>query len=819
MRRRAQVVVDVPGQVGDQSYTYAVPEEWADEIRVGSRVVVPFAARHVDGIVIGVLGDEGESTNQETVREHGDMVLREIEEVVPPPLTEELVHLAHWLSQKTLCSWMTALKAMIPAGVRGRYTMEVEIVDDGWLKTDDEQEILSYVQRHPSTTWKELLNAFPSHQRLLNQWRREGRLTVRPVLRRNVRSKKAVFLRLNVDQEQLDIFLQHLSPRAVKQRQILQHVRQHPDQEWLQSALLKRFQTSSAALQTLIRQEILVRVEKEIQRDPFTDRPAERDQPKPLTEEQQSVLEPIVEAISKQEYQAFLLHGVTGSGKTEVYLQAIAHCLRQGRAAIVLVPEISLTPQIVDRFRRRYGERVAVFHSGLSQGERFDEWRRIQEGRAGVVVGARSAIFSPFENIGLIIIDEEHEGTYKQEESPRYHARDVALRRARYHQAAVVFGSATPSLEAYTAALQGGFRLLRMRHRVHGRPYPRVHLVDLRKELQEGNRSLFSRLLYEKMSERFARKEQVILFQHRRGFAHFVMCRSCGMVITCPHCDITLTYHRVGNHLRCHYCGFTTLEPSTCPACGSRHIRHLGVGTQRVEEELHRLFPEVRVLRMDADTTAQKGAHELLLDRFQKHEADVLLGTQMIAKGLDFPDVTLVGVILADSLLYLPDFRAGERTFQLLTQVSGRAGRHERPGEVVIQSFNPEHESIQSAARHDYQRFFEREMSLRRQSGYPPYCRLVQLVFMHETAAVALSWATQLTHWLNSKLKADAHILGPVAAPIAKLKNRYRFQSMIKYTNEPIIRAILQEAVAEWEPRLKKEQVSWHIDMEPRMLS
>ncbi|OUM87722.1 MAG: primosomal protein N' [Bacillus thermozeamaize] len=817
MRLRVQVVVDVPGQAGDQSYTYLVPEEWAAEVRIGSRVVVPFGSRRVDGIVIDVK-DEPLAAKRGTEQAQEDIVLREIEEVVPPPLTAELVNLAHWLSQKTLCSWMTALKVMIPAGVRGRYTTEVEIKDDGWLKTDEEQEILSYVKDHPAIAWKDLLQAFPAYKRILNQWRREGRLVVRPVLKRDVRGKKAAFIRLNIDPGKLDVFLQQLPRQAVKQREILEQFRRHPDEEWLQSDLLKRVQASSSTIQSLIRQGVLARVEKEVPRHPFSGRPPERDVPKPLTEEQQSVLNPILAAISKREYQAFLLHGVTGSGKTEVYLQAIAHCRHLGRAAIVLVPEISLTPQMVDRFRRRFGEEVAVFHSGLSQGERFDEWRRIQEGRAGVVVGARSAIFSPFENIGLIIVDEEHEGTYKQEEAPRYHARDVALRRARYHRAAVVFGSATPSLEAYTAALQGGFTLLSMRHRVHGRPYPRVHLVDLRKELQEGNRSLFSRLLYEKMLERFARKEQVILFQHRRGFAHFVMCRVCGTAITCPHCDITLTYHRVGNHLRCHYCGFTALEPSACPECGSQHIRHLGVGTQRVEEELNRLFPQVRVLRMDADTTAQKGAHQRLLDLFQRHEADVLLGTQMITKGLDFPNVTLVGVILADSLLFLPDFRASERTFQLLTQVSGRAGRHERPGEVVIQSFNPEHESIQAAATHDYVRFYQREMLLRKQSGYPPYCRLAQLVFAHETAAVALSWATQVTHWLNGELKDHAHILGPVASPIARLKNRYRFQSMIKYTNETIVRTVLRAALTHWEPRLKKEQVSWHIDMEPRML-
>lgn len=810
--KKVHVVVDVPGSVGDQTYTYLVPPQWENEVGVGARVVVPFGNRRVDGIVVEVATPQTEADLPE-------VALREIEEVVPPPLTEELVQLGYWLSRKTLCPWMTALKAMIPAGIRGKYTVEVALAGDVELQREEEREIFEYFRHRGSVSWKALLQAFPQHERLLHRWRREGRLRVRSEVHRPVRVKKAVYLRRIMEREQLDRLLEQCSPRAVKQREVLRRLREEPQREWLQADLMKQWGVSTTTLNALIRQGVLERVEKDVFREPSDGLPLEEEAPYALTEEQQAALVPLIEALSQRQYHAFLLHGVTGSGKTEVYMQAIRYCLQQGRSAIVLVPEISLTPQMVERFRRRFGPKVAVFHSRLSPGERFDEWRRIQEGQAKVVIGARSAVFAPFERLGLIIVDEEHEGTYKQEEAPRYHTRDVALRRARYHQAVVVLGSATPSLEVYAAAQKGGFTLLQMKRRVHDRPLPQVHVVDMRQELQAGNRSLFSRMLAKRMAERFRRNEQVILFQHRRGFAHFVMCRSCGSVMKCPACDISLTYHRVGHHLRCHYCGYATVEPATCPTCGSGPIRHLGAGTQRVEEELHRLFPGVRVLRMDADTTSQKGAHQQLLARFYRQEADVLIGTQMIAKGLDFPNVTLVGVILADSLLYLPDFRAGERTFQLLTQVSGRAGRHHRPGEVIIQSFNPEHDIIQAAAAQDYARFFAREMALRRQAGYPPYRRLVQLVFTHPESAVALTWAAQMTRWLADRLHKVAQVLGPAAATISRMKNRYRYQSMIKYTDEPTVRAVLQEAIAEWEPRLKKQHVQLTIDVDPRMLS
>ncbi|OMG45092.1 primosomal protein N', partial [Paenibacillus macerans] len=395
--------------------------------------------------------------------------------------------------------------------------------------------------------------------------------------------------------------------------------------------------------------------------------------------------------IHDEKERTFLLHGVTGSGKTEVYLQTIEEVLNKGKEAMMLVPEIALTPQMVLRFKRRFGDDVAVLHSGLSKGERYDEWQKIRDGRARVSVGARSSIFAPFKNLGIIIIDEEHESTYKQEDYPRYHARDIAQWRSQFHHCPVVLGSATPSLESYARAEKNVYELLSLPHRVNQQALPHIDIIDMREELSEGNRSMFSIALRQAIQERLDKKEQIVLFLNRRGYASFMLCRDCGYVPHCPHCDISLTYHKTTDQLKCHYCGYQENPPSQCPNCEGDHIRQVGTGTQRVEELLQQEFPHARIIRMDVDTTSRKGAHEKLLNDFEAGKGDILLGTQMIAKGLDYPNITLVGVLNADTMLNLPDFRASERTYQLLTQVSGRAGRHEKEGQVIIQTYNPDH--------------------------------------------------------------------------------------------------------------------------------
>ena len=480
---------------------------------------------------------------------------------------------------------------------------------------------------------------------------------------------------------------------------------------------------------------------------------------------------------------------------------------------------------MVERFKGRFGDRVAVLHSRLSSGERYDEWRKIREGKVQVAIGARSAIFAPFRNLGLIIIDEEHESSYKQEDAPKYHARDVAFARGKYHQAVVVLGSATPSLESYSRTGHG-LTYLHLPTRVQDRPMPSVSIVDMRQELKAGNRSMFSRQLHDAILGNLSRGEQAVLLLNRRGYSTFVMCRSCGYTAECPHCEIALTYHRVSHNLRCHYCGYARPEQRQCPECNSEHIRYFGTGTQKVEEELARHFPGIRVIRMDVDTTTEKGAHEKWLDQFQRGKADVLLGTQMVAKGLDFPKVTLVGVIAADTVLHLPDFRAAEKTFQLLTQVAGRAGRHELPGKVIIQTYNPEHYSIVHASRHDYISFAREELQHRKKRLFPPYCSLALITFLHEHVPLLVTAGeffahTFKTEWYRS-YPDRSHILlevmGPVASPVPRKKDRYRFQCVVKYRQDRSIPEAIRHAVEMTAQQFKNERLQISVDVDPQVM-
>src|SRR5699024_2281879 len=539
-----------------------------------------------------------------------------------------------------------------------------------------------------------------------------------------------------------------------------------------------------ANLKPLLTKGLIDIKEHEVYRDPYK-RSFEQTEKLTLTDQQAVALRQIQAAIEAQKQETFLLYGVTGSGKTEVYLQAIDDVLQAGKEAIVLVPEISLTPQMVERFKGRFGSDVAVMHSALSVGERYDEWLKVQRKEVKVVVGARSAIFAPFENVGIIIIDEEHESTYKQEETPRYHARDVAIKRAEMNNCPVILGSATPTLESYARSLKDVYTLLILSERTNQQAMPKVDVIDMRAELHAGNRTMFSRQLMAGMKERIAKGEQIVLLLNRRGYSNFALCRDCGHVEQCPNCDISLTYHKGHHRLKCHYCQHEMPMSKTCPQCEGDAIRFFGTGTERVEEELTKLMPEVGIIRMDVDTTRRKGAHERLLNKFANQEADILLGTQMIAKGLDFENVTLVGVLAADSMLHLPDFRSSEKTFQLLTQVSGRAGRHELPGNVIIQTYTPEHYSIQLASKYDFTSFYQHEMSMRHTFLYPPYVFLVLLTISDENEQTVIRTAQQIHQGLMKQLEQGTMILGPVPSPITRVKNRYRYQLILKYRYHP----------------------------------
>lgn len=504
-----------------------------------------------------------------------------------------------------------------------------------------------------------------------------------------------------------------------------------------------------------------------------------------LSEAQRHAVEAITASLDG-ETQSFLLHGVTGSGKTEVYLHVVRQALLRGKGAILLVPEIALTPQMVSWFRSRFGDTAAVLHSGLSQGEKYDEWRRIRRGEARVVIGARSAVFAPVSSLGLILIDEEHESTYRSDTHPCYDARQVARERCRLEHASLVLGSATPSIDTYARTLHGQNVLLEMRERVAGRPLPEVEIVDMRKELVSGNRSIFSRALHDALEETLMQGRQAVLFHNRRGYSSFVKCRACGYTVHCPHCDVTMTYHSVDDTVKCHYCGTEMTSPKVCPACGSPYIRKFGVGTQQVEEKLKQEFPYVKTVRLDNDTTRGKDDLVRLLTAFRKGEAQVLIGTQMIAKGHDFPNVTLVGVIAADMTLNLPDYRSEERTFQLLTQVEGRAGRGVFPGRVIVQSYEPDHYAVRMAATQDYRAFYDEEIRRRRRRLYPPYTLMMRILLtgaeQSDVRASAEVLEMQVSDWFaQSKIRRNQMIqVHAMEAPLGRIRDEYRYQVFIK---------------------------------------
>ncbi|MFD1705832.1 primosomal protein N' [Siminovitchia sediminis] len=793
----AQVIVDVPSAGTDKVFDYAIPDKWANIIRPGLRVAVPFGPRAIQGFVVG-LKSRTDIKNLKSIRRPLDLT---------PVLNEELLQLGQWIAEETLSYKISAFHAMLPAAMKAKYDKIIRRTGEAQLLLDE------LFEGKQEITWKEAekRNLLPAlHKEIEN-----GNAEVIYRVKNRARKKLIRTVQVNAEQEKLEDLLETLPSHAVNQKRLVQYIMQHPFETMDASQLAKSASVPQETIKALIKKGIFKEHMLETYRDPYEHRSFERTAPLPLTADQQTAIEPIMQSISHHRHETFLLHGVTGSGKTEIYLQAIQEVLKKGREAVVLVPEIALTPQMVERFKGRFGSDVAVLHSRLSIGEQYDEWRKIQRKEVKVVVGARSAVFAPFENLGIIIIDEEHETSYKQEEAPRYHARNVAIKRGEYHHCPVILGSATPSLESFARAQKSVYHLLSLPKRMNNRGLPSVSIIDMREEMRNGNRSMFSIELFEKMKDRIEKGEQAVLFLNRRGHSTFIMCRDCGYVMQCPHCDISMTYHRSSNEMKCHYCGFQSGVPAVCPECDSSHIRYFGMGTQKVEEELAKLLPEARVIRMDVDTTTRKGSHERLLDQFQSGKADILLGTQMIAKGLDFPNITLVGVLSADTMLHLPDFRAAEKTFQLLTQVSGRAGRHELSGEVVVQTYTPGHYSIQLAAAQDYGRFYVQEMSMRKVGSYPPFYYLALITVTHEDLMKAVSVTEKISAFLQSNISDQAILLGPVASSIPKINDRYRYQCLIKYKREPNLFPALRKVLEHYNTQSSREGFSVTIDIEP----
>lgn len=798
----ASVIVDVPAKQTDRPFDYLIPEKWQDIIKPGMRVVVPFGPRKIQGFVIN-LKSESQFGKLKEIYEPMDLI---------PILNQELLQLGSWLTEKALCFKISAYQAMLPAALKARYEKKVKLAHESKIE-ELPLELQTIFANTEFIHWDEALKR--GLVPLLQKEATKGNVEVLYEVKGKLNKKKLKFIQPLLTNEELQEVIS--AAKSARQIEVLNYFLLHQEPIELRQ-LIADLNVSASVVKGLVQKKFLLEKAMEVYRDPYANREFPQTQPLPLTSAQQTAISPILQVIEDVLHQVFLLYGVTGSGKTEIYLQSIQEVLNKGKEAIVLVPEISLTPQMVNRFKGRFGDRVAVLHSGLSTGEKYDEWRKIQRKEVKVAVGARSAIFAPFENLGIIIIDEEHETSYKQEETPRYHARDVAIERARRYQCPVVLGSATPSLETFARAQKGVFQLLNLPIRMNNQALPAVEIVDMREELRSGNRSMFSTVLFEKLQERIAKKEQTVLFLNKRGHSSFVMCRDCGYVMNCPHCEISLTYHKSNQQMKCHYCGYEDRVPSICPECTSEHIRYFGTGTQKVEEELGKLLPEAHVIRMDVDTTSRKGSHERLLKEFEEGKADILLGTQMIAKGLDFPNITLVGVLSADTMLHLPDFRSSEKTFQLLTQVSGRAGRHELPGEVIIQTYTPEHYSIELAGKQDYDLFYNREMMMRKLHKYPPFYYIALITVSHQQLMVAVSATEKITSYVQSRVSEETVVLGPVASPIPRINDRYRYQCLIKYKREPELSTTLKKVLDQYQQAAITSGLQVAVDMNPYLL-
>jgi len=628
-----------------------------------------------------------------------------------------------------------------------------------------------------------------------------------------VNKKRIRHLSLNQTVADTERIVSKLKNKAPKQAGILQ-VLLESKQTCPLSDLLRLVNTTNGTVSRLVEKGYLNYVEEIQERRPFLEKNKRDSLSIVPTEAQSSVIREVTDVVKKNTYQVFLLHGVTGSGKTEVYLEVIEEVLKNGQGAIVLVPEISLTPVMVRQFYNRFGDQIAVLHSSLSPGERYDEWRRLKRGDALIAIGARSAVFAPVDNPGVIILDEEHENSYKQGENPFYHAREVALKRGKMLGIPVILGSATPTVESYYLAKKGIFRYLELPERIRQEKLPPVKIIDMREELKKGNTSLLSVELKQAIEDALFRKEQVLIFLNRRGYANFILCRECGYVFKCNNCDISLTYHADSNLLRCHYCDFKQELPASCPECGSRYIREFGVGTEKIEEELIRFFPGAVVDRMDLDTTTRKDSHRQILARLERGETDILVGTQMIAKGHDYPNISVVGVITADTILNIPDFRSSERTFQLLTQVAGRTGRGDKEGKAFIQTYTPGHFSIQAAARHDYKDFFQREIKLRKELSYPPYTQLANIVVQGYRENTVIEGAQGLGIFFKQYHKYIYEVLGPSPAPIGKIRRRFRWQLILKFKGWKARNYVLTEMKRKFLSG-QRDDLIFNVDVDP----
>ena len=682
------VIVELKAKTLDKTFTYKVPNNLINDIKIGKRVKVPFGKQKLEGFVLDIKNDL-----------KVDYEIKDILEIIDedPVLNEEMLELGKYISKKTMSTLISSYQTMLPAALKAhkdfvvnkKYDTYIELIDKSYEpKNDNQKEIIDLLKNN----------------------------------------------------------------------------------KVLKSEISK---ISISSLNTLLKREVIKEIKVETYR--INNEISTSDKKVNLTSDQKNIIEKV--KMNLNTFKPFLLHGVTGSGKTEVYLNIIEEVLKNGKEVIVLVPEISLTPQMVNIFRSRFKNSIAILHSALSDGEKYDEWRKIERKEVSIVIGARSAIFAPFTNLGLIILDEEHSDTYKQENNPKYDSIDIAIKRAKTFNCPVLLGSATPSIESYTRARLGIYELLELTKRINN-TVPDIKIVNMRDEIRKGNR-IFSSELLDSIQDRLNKDEQVILFLNRRGYSTTITCKECGNVIKCPNCDIPLTYHKNGNKLNCHYCNYTTYKPKKCNSCGSEDISSYGLGTEKVEEEIKKIFKDAKTIRMDIDTTKRKGSHEKIIKDFKNKKYNILIGTQMISKGLDFEDVTLVGVLNGDMTLNIPDFRSAERTFDLLNQVAGRAGRVSKPGKVLIQCFNINHYSIVYAAKNDYKSFYKEEINIRKKLNYPPYCSICLIKIIGNEYNYLINEANKIKDYLIKN--KNLIILGPSLSNLPKINNKYYVQIVLKY--------------------------------------
>lgn len=740
------VIVNRTARSLDRTFDYIVPEALEGQVTVGTAVMVPFGKSNQ--LIEAYVMEMPQTSQVEN--------LKEVQSVLSPePLFEaDTLALIRFMKQRYFCTYIAALKAVIPYGLG----LRSKSVSDKVLKGS----------------------------------------------------------RLAVDYEEAFKILDGARRKAPVQTRIIELLMQN---EFVADCDIQMLVGCTAgSIKALRTKGIIEPIEIEVFRNPIQFNQIKPTKALPPTAEQAEAIQTITASLDA--FRVFLLHGVTGSGKTEVFLQCIERVLENGRSAIVLVPEISLTPQMIQRFAGRFGQRIAVLHSRLSMGERNDEYKRIRSGEARVVIGVRSAVFAPVQNLGLIVMDEEHENSYKSQNVPGYHAREIAAVRARQHNIPLLLASATPSVESYYKALSGKYQLIELTARANQQTLPDVTIVDMRRELTDGNRSVFSQTLKDEIEHNLQRQEQTILFLNRRGFSTFISCRSCGHVMKCPRCNIALTYHKNRDFLTCHYCGFTQRNPDVCPECGSRYIRHFGTGTQRVEEELATWFPSASVLRMDLDTVSAKNSHQRILEQFEREKTDILLGTQMVTKGLDFENVTLVGVLAADMSLNEDDYRANEKSFDLITQVCGRAGRGAKSGRAVIQTYMPENAVLDLAKAQNYKAFYQEEITLRRTLMYPPFCDLAVLLFSSFNDAAATLCAKRTAAMLRERLKEEnVQILGPAPCGLYKINNKYRKRILIKCRFHDTIIQVLNDIQNRHYESKENQYVSLSVESNPIHIS